>query len=124
MAIQVHYIEEFNLVESVFGEEYTLQEVKDSTSEGLVIATEKGTNRFLVDLSNMTHSRSILDVYSIGDMFSSMDIKRGIRQAVILSKKTSAQKNTFFYETALRNRGFDVKVFKDRIEAIAWLLQD
>jgi len=43
------------------------------------------------------------------------------REAVLLSDDAAAADQMEFFETACRNRGLDVRVFRDRDEALGWL---
>jgi hypothetical protein len=124
MGVSVHYVAELNLVESVFDVSYTKQDIIDSTMEAIKLAAENGTDRYLVDCTKLARSRSIIDIYSIGELYNDLDIKRGSKQAVILSSNKEIEKNTRFYETATRNRGYDVRIFNDHAEAVAWLQHD
>ncbi len=122
MGIQVRYIEEIRVIESMFDETYTPQDIIDSTKQAISFSKNMGTNLFLADCTKLKRSRSVLEIYGIGDVFIGMNIPRGIRQAVILPAKKEIESNSRFYETATRNKGYDVKVFSDRFEAIAWLI--
>jgi hypothetical protein len=124
MGIQVRFIKELRVVESLFDETYEREDIKASTLEAIKIAAENGVNRYLVDCTHLAQSRSVLDIYSIGGLYVDLDIPRGSKQAVILSTNKENQKNTRFYETVARNRGYDVRVFQDRYEALAWLTSD
>ena len=122
MSILVKYIEEFRVVESLFDVTYTKQDIIDSTKQAVSLANEKGTNLYLADCTSLTRGRSVVEIYSFGDIYTELHIPRGSRQAVILSTNKQIESNSRFYETATRNKGYDVKVFNDRIEAIAWLI--
>ena len=122
MGIQVRYIEEIQVIESSFDKTYTKQDIIDSAKQAVSLANEKGTNLYLADCTKLTRGRSVIEIYGIGDIYIGMNIPHGIRQAVILPTHKEIESNFRFYETATRNKGYDVKVFSDRIEAIAWLI--
>lgn len=124
MGIQVRFIEEFSVVESIFEKTYENDDVKSSTLEAIKIAEEHGIDHYLLDCTSLVHGRSVIDIYSFGSLYVNLDIPRGSKQAVILSTNEENQKNTRFYETVARNRGYNVRVFNDRYEALAWLTSD
>jgi hypothetical protein len=43
------------------------------------------------------------------------------REAILLSAHAAAAEEMEFFETVCRNRGLDVRVFRERDEALAWL---
>jgi hypothetical protein len=124
MTIKVNFIDELQLVQSVFGVTYTLQDIKESTLEAQKMSVEKGVNRFIIDCTNLKQGRSIMDIHAIGSIFADLDVTRGIKQAVIVPEISEIQKNSLFYETTMRNRGYEIKAFTDRSKAVAWLKQD
>lgn len=121
---KVIFIQELNVVETIIDGSISMRELKEVTIESLKLAMEHGTQRFLVDCSKLKHGGSIMQLYSIGALYLNLNVDRGMKQAVILPDVKELQKNLRFYETATRNRGFDVRVFDDRFKAIAWLVND
>ena len=124
MTIKTDYIEELKIIESIFGEKVTIEEMKTKASEAVELGVQKGTNLFLVDCTHLKKGGSIVQLYSIGDYYEKLDIGLGTKQAVVLSEAVEPQRDIRFYETAIRNRGYDVRVFADRSEAIAWLVRE
>lgn len=122
MGIKVRYIEEFGVVESTIEETYTKQDIIDSSNQAVALAIEKNANLYLADCTKLIRSRSVVEIYGFGDIYNELHIPLGSRQAVILSTNKRIESNSRFYETATRNKGYDVKVFNNRIEAIAWLI--
>lgn len=121
MSISMQFIEELKIIELVFGEKVTIEEMKTKAREGVELGVQKSTNLFLVDCTHLKKGGTIVQLYSIGDFYEQLNIEPGTKQAVLLSTDAEPQRDIRFYETATRNRGFDVRVFADRAEAIAWL---
>ncbi len=124
MPINTQFIEELKIIESVFGEKVTIDDMKVAARQALELGTQKGTSLFLVDCTHLVKGGTIVQLYSMGDYYEKLNLLPGIKQAVVLSKAIGVQRDIRFYETATRNRGYDVRVFADRSEAIAWLLHD
>lgn len=122
MSYRISYLEEHDIIESIFEDTTNLQEIKESTVKGLSLAAEKKCKNFLADCSGLKQGSSILELYSLGNFYVEINVERGTRQAVILPNVKKIENELRFYETVTRNRGFDVRVFSDREKAIAWLL--
>jgi len=124
MTIKTNYIEELNIIDSVFDEKATIEEMKQTVKESLLIAKQHNSHRFLVDCSRLKKGGTIVQLYTLGDFYLDIDVMPGTKQAIVLSDAPETQRDIRFYETATRNRGFDVHVFSDRSSAIAWLLHE
>lgn len=124
MTIKSEFIEELKIIDSVFSEKATINEMKEAVIESLKLAEQHHTNLFLVDCSRLMKGGTIVQLYSLGDFYMEIDVMPGTKQAIVLSDILETQRDIRFYETATRNRGFDVHVFPDRSSAIAWLLHE
>jgi hypothetical protein len=124
MTIKSEFIEELKIIDSVFNEKVTIVEMKEAVKESVQLAREHNTNLFLVDCSRLKKGGTIVQLYSLGDFYLEIDVMPGTKQAIVLSDTPETQRDIRFYETAMRNRGFDVQVFPDRPSAIAWLLHE
>jgi hypothetical protein len=124
MSTSTFYVQEFSLIETVFEGNVTLKETKQATVDALKLSIENGTKRFLVDCSQLKHGSSVVELYSMGEYFGHLNIDRSHKQAVIMPDSQELVKNLRFYETATRNRGYDVMAFDDRSKALSWLLND
>ena len=64
---------------------------------------------------------SVVALYGLIGVFQSVGIDWRFREAVLMPSLDAAAEEVAFYETACRNRGFNVRVFRERGEALAWL---
>jgi hypothetical protein len=124
MTITTAYIEEVNIIDTVLVGRVTIDEMKETIRESIQMARDHDTHRFLVDCCSLTKGGTIVQLYSLGDFYLEIDVMPGTKQAIVLSNTPEIQRDIRFYETATRNRGFDVQLFTDRSTAIAWLLHE
>ncbi len=121
MSIKVNFVSELNLVQSIFDNKVTINEIKKATVDALTLALEQQCKRFLVDCSKLSHGGSVVEIYSIAEFYGELKVALDLRQAVILPDEKRLENDLRFYETTARNRGYDTMVFDDRNKAIAWL---
>jgi uncharacterized protein YbcV (DUF1398 family) len=86
------------------------------------LMNESGVSLFLADCKEMAAAHTILDIFTKVQSYLEKGLSKEIKEAVILPENTKSAENLKFYETACLNRGFTVKVFKARDEALNWLL--
>ena len=96
------------------------EETKRAGIEGFERATAEGISRVLVDVTDVTEQPSITDQYSATVANSSL----GPRQPrCALLGRPDQTNDLSFMETVGRNRGMRIRVFTDKSEALAWLMQ-
>lgn len=71
----------------------------------------------------MVGGHSIVDLYALIKLLESRDL-RGLKEAILMPSLQASRQDVEFYETACLNRGFNVKVFRDRQAALDWLAED
>jgi hypothetical protein len=121
MAVDVTYVEEAGVVEMVFHGAPAPEEIDDAMTRAGTIGAENLTNRFLVDSRDMPAGGSAVDVLALGELMASLPLGIIEREAILLSADAAAAEEMEFFETVCRNRGLDVRVFRQRDEALAWL---
>jgi hypothetical protein len=121
MAVDVTYLEEAGVVEMVFQGAPAPGEIDDALTRAGTIGAENLANRFLVDSRDMPAGGSAFDVLALGELMASLPHGIIEREAILLSEDAAAAEEMEFFETVCRNRGLDVRVFRDRDEALAWL---
>jgi hypothetical protein len=114
------------VVEVVYKSEVSARDLRESTSELIELGKREGLNRFLVDAADMTlaPSTSLVDAYDLPTrQYVEQGADRQCRVAIYLPDSARARDAVRFYETACVNRGWMVKVFSERQEAVKWLAQ-
>ena len=110
------------IVELVFTDTITGQDLRESTSECIRMEEEEGLNRFLVDTTKMVLSSSLMEVYDLPTrQYIEESADRLGRVAILPPKCEKTHEAVRFYETVCRNRGWLVEVFADVEKAREWL---
>jgi hypothetical protein len=89
----------------------------------VLLSKENNIKLFLADCTTMSGGHSVMDLYGLIEMFEILKIERDVKEAVIMTSLQDSIDEIRFYETACKNRGFNVRIFKDKDEAVAWLIE-
>lgn len=119
----VTFIAEPGIVETTYAGRLTTEELRDAVTATLALASERRTNRYLGDCTGLEHSSSASDTYALTRFYETLPIDRLSKEAILLPASEDAERDMRFYETTTRNRGFNVRVFRTRQEAISWLVE-
>ena len=113
------------IVEVSYSGSTSARDLKESTSASIALEKEKSMNRFLIDASKMKFSASLTDLYNLSDkQYIEEEAERSGRVALILLTSPKETEAVSFYETACKNRGWNVQAFSERQEAVNWLTGD
>ncbi|MBK9964059.1 MAG: hypothetical protein IPP07_03805 [Holophagales bacterium] len=115
------YDEEYAVVETVYTDPLSPEDLRDVIRANLVLATEKGATRFLGDCTRLSRESSAQSIYALGDFIATLEVPPGLKEAILLPVAPEAERDLRFYETVALNRGFQVRVFDDRAGALLWL---
>lgn len=96
-------------------------EFKEAIMEFIRFNAERKCLLVLTDLREITLTPSILNVYDMINMFEKMGIDKNTSEALIMPENKFAADNIKFYETACQNKGYNVKIFYTKEEALKWL---
>ena len=114
-----------SIVEVTVIGEITSDDLQELTSTLIELEKEKGSNGFLIDTTQMEFAASIVDLYKIPAIqYIEEGADRLACVAVILSDSIKEKEAVEFYETASINRGWNVRAFSERQEAIEWLADE
>jgi len=119
----VEYDHELDVVKGTYVGRVTADEFKEATIKAIGLAKDHNTNLFLIDDSNWEGGASVAGLIGLPDLYEKLKADRCSRAALILpSSGTAALEDARFYETVCLNRGWQVKVFSTRQDAVAWLI--
>jgi hypothetical protein len=94
----------------------------EACSRRISLQEQTGLLRVLIDTSGIELVATILDVFSLpAKLYEERHADRQSRIALILPKSKEAIEFAEFYELACKNRGWSVRVFQGRQDAIDWL---
>jgi hypothetical protein len=110
------------LVELTYSGIVTPEELFEAFTAALSIARENKIWLCLADCTDMVGGHSIADLYALIALFEVSDIDRNGKEAILMPTLKASRREVTFYETTCRNRGFHVRVFKSRKDAVDWLV--
>jgi len=85
------------------------------------LSAERGIKNFLYDVRNAPNIESIVDNYTFAqEDMAEMGLDRGANAAILTREGDTSHD---FVETAMRNAGYDTRLFTNERAAIAWLEQ-
>ena len=119
----VEYDLELGIVDGRYVGRVTDDDFKEATAKAVGLAQANNTNRFLIDDSEWEGGASVLGLFELPTIYKELDTDRTSRAALVLpppSRKAEVRDAQFF-ETVCQNRGWNVRVFRKREEAIEWL---
>lgn len=105
------------------GVEVGIEEDKQITLDMIQACKESGTDLLLVDDRQVTYTISTISVYELAKFYYDSHFQREVRKVALVPNPVFKEDNAF-YETVVRNRGLNLRVFYDLESAAAWLSTD
>jgi len=126
MPWSVKYDQRTKIVEVIYSGTVTQEELKNAIIERLRIQNQHKSFFVLIDCSQVERNAGgILDVHDIPEKIYEIEkVNRRTCHALALSKYPNARKASFHYETVCNNRGWRVKIFENREDAVGWLQEE
>jgi len=121
MAYKVEWDQEKGFIHTVYSGVVTKQALLESLAETLKMIEGKGPQKFLSEWISAFPKLSTAEIFAIPGEWESAGVDRKSVLAVVVPKRAKSWEDAKFYENVCRNRGWRVRVFDDRNEAIAWL---
>jgi hypothetical protein len=101
----------------------TAEDINQATFRIVDAWRASGINRFLVDAADVGSAPPLADILRLpAEEYDRLGLDRQSRIAVISPRDQEARVSAQFYETASANRGWNVKLHRERREAEDWLL--
>lgn len=124
MSWTVEYDDTLKIIVDTYIGRCTGQDFKDVAKKRIELAEEVGTTRTLIDASKLlTDSSTTLDVYKIADeIYEREDDRMDWKLAITTPESPAAREQARFFVNVCVNRGWNVKEFTERKDAIDWLL--
>lgn len=100
----------------------TSRDIIDALNEALALSKVNDLYRVLADCSRVTVGHTVVDLYAVVAALVANNVPRAeFKEAVLLPRNEASDKDVQFYETAALNRGYAVRLFKTKDEAVEWL---
>lgn len=120
MDYQIAYDSDNGLIRIVLVGKGTQEEVKTVVMTCLQLAQTHQCRNFLLDARELVGEDSPVNAYQIAQLYEQV-VDRRFREAIIAPRDGVTAASMAFFETAAQNRGFQVQLFQEESEAIAWL---
>ena len=114
------YNAEFHIIEITCKGKMSFEKLVAEQNPTFALAMEKNTNKFLLDLSEYEQSLSTINIMNSVSGYGEKTT-RDICIAIISPICEDARQDIRFYETVCLNRGWNVRMFSLRHDAINWL---
>jgi len=121
MTWQIRKLPEFPIIEIVFADTVTSEELGHAFHATTELATQHEISLFLADCTTLSGGHSVFDLYGLADALSSFQFRQAFAEAVLIPAQGFAAADVRFWETTCRNRGLNVRAFAEREAAISWL---
>lgn len=115
---------ELPVVETLYSGLLNPAELSDAVRATVSALLEHGLTRVLSDCTELEGGHSITDLYFLADAVLASGLSQVMKEAVLMPSRHDPAVNAQFWETLCVNRFFSVRLFKERVAAIEWLLQD
>ncbi len=109
---------EMRLVGVVSGDD-----LRAATTEGIAMVRKHQLNRGLVDATEQQKTGSMVDLIELPQQYSSEGLSRDTCIALVIPDNRELHGIAEFYETVCVNRGWQVRTFATRKQALAWLAE-
>lgn len=123
MPVRIAVHEDERFVEATFEGPIAPTELMEAVLECLAAARRIGTPNFFADCTALLPGQSAFDIYHLVQGYEALGVERTMREAVLVPAGTATEQDLAFYETVASNRGYCVRVFVDRDQALGWLLE-
>ena len=123
MAWKVEPDAEHGFIHTIYSGIVTKNDIVDSLTETLKMLSGKGPQKFLSEWIDATSTLTTAEIYAIPGEWETSDINRGSILALVVRNNAQSQQDAKFYENTCVNRGWRVRIFTKRNDAIAWLIK-
>lgn len=122
MPWDVRYDAERRFVETRFAGRVEPDVLRTAAVATLHCGAEHGTHRYLADCTLLEGGHSVLDLYGLLEILVEAR-PPAFREALLMPSLDAPRQDVEFWETSCANRGFVVKLFAERDDALAWLTE-
>ena len=122
MTWMLEYNDTLRIVDVVFTGVTSGRDLQEATTKSIMLGKEQGAVKFLVDAVDLELFAPLVDIIDLPDkQYVAEGLDRLSRVALVYPRSPKAKQAAHFYETVCINRGWSVKLFSKRDDAIEWL---
>lgn len=122
MSWKIEYNSGKKLIELEYSGLISGDDLKKAFEKVIEYIYEYKTVLVLADCTKMSTGHTLFDLLGLLEDFEKLDVLRNVKEAVLLSTGHESAVNISFWETACQNRGFKVRIFEEKEEAVKWLI--
>ncbi len=125
MAWRTAYHPERGVIETVYGDELSPADLQAAFNATLTLGRRHSAIRYLSDCRDLRGGHGVFDLYGLMKYLLAVGVPVGFKEALLVTGGEDARIATDveFWRTACDNRGIDVRIFKDRTQALNWLAE-
>ena len=124
MAYEIKLIKNKRIIEVKNSGKITNEDMIAQTQEVIKLQHEKNMFLILTEFAAVKVDVNISDVFQFPELYEQMGLDRKSKIAVLVSEIEIKAEELNFYETICLNRGWQIKIFLKKKEAIEWLLSE
>jgi len=118
----IEYNDALDCVVHTFTGRHTGKDIRNATTSGMAAGKLHKTHKYLIDLRKLEYAGSISRLMDLPTVqYREEGLSRQSRIAIVLPESQKAKQDAMFYETICVNRGWNVKCFSSRVDALNWL---
>ena len=121
MGSSAHLLAEPPAIEVVYSGAVTTAVLSEVSGAALGLARENDVWHVLTDCRDMSSDPSVFSLYDLAALLGQLGVSDRYREAVVVPASVEMRESFEFYENTMVNRGLDVRCFRGRDEAAAWL---
>ena len=120
----VGYDEAQRIVEVTYRGRTTAADIEAAATQRIAVQKQHDAARVLVHAGEMEFAASLVEVFHLPNrLYDQLDAPRDGRIAVVRPHESSAREAAAFFESACRNRGWQVRSFDEYRPAVSWLTE-
>ena len=118
---RVAYHEDQKVAEVAYLGATSASDIRAATRAAIGVVKEHEVKRGLIDCSEQTETGSIPELYELPNLYDDEGLSRDLRIAFVEPARSELRHLAVFYETVCLNRGWQVRRFVSRGDAVDWL---
>lgn len=122
MPWRVNYDQRQEIAEVTYWGDTDANDIRESTIAAIGLVNETQATRGLVDCLKQTSTASTADLYVLPQLYEEEGLTRKINIAFVEPEIDELRELAEFYDNVCVNRGWNLRRFAAREEAIAWLI--
>jgi hypothetical protein len=115
-------VKDLEIIETVLLEGISLDQIHLGVTRAVQLSSQTGFRKFLVDARSANPGLSLFHVFSFPELYDSLKLSRSSRIALLPPQSKRGMDMADFFETVCSNRGWTVKFFSAREQAVNWLV--